>query len=897
MRIQQLSVEGALRSLQSGPEGLSFPEATRRLLEFGPNQIERIRTASLPRRFLRQFTHLLALLLWAAALLAFFSEWQQPGGGMITLGLAIVGVIAVNGTFSFWQEYRASTAIEALQKLLPSRARVVREGRLTQIESAEVVPGDVIALEAGDRVPADGRLLATTGLRMNNATVTGESVPVSPVEAPSDEEEPLRSQNLVLAGTWVVSGKGRAVVFATGMRSEFGRIAHLTQSVGDVVSPLQREIAHVSRWMAALSTTIGFTFFWIGRLSGLSFRQNLVFAVGILVANVPEGLLPTVTLALAMASQRMARQKALVRSLPSVEALGSTTVICTDKTGTLTENRMAARKVFLDGTLRDASSLAGPPAASGVARLLLEGALCCQNVAESRRFMPRLVGDPTEVALIEMARSALPGFLPYPRIAEVAFDSERKRLSTLHTTPAGARVYTKGALEAVLPLCRAVETGSGAVPLDQDERARLLAAQAGMAREGLRVLAFAYRPLDAEPDLSRLEEELIFTGLVGLEDPPRPEVAEAIRKCREAKIRVIMITGDHPETARAIARQIGLVEADAPAVVVGEQMRGMTAAQLQRALDAPEILFARVNAEQKLQIVSALQSKNERVAVTGDGVNDAPALKAAHVGIAMGETGTDVAREAADIVLMDDNFASIVRAIEEGRAVFDNIRKFLTYILTSNVPELVPYLLALLARIPLPLTIVQILAVDLGTDIFPALALGAEKPDRYAMSRPPRPARERLLTVALFARAYLFLGLLEAAAAMAGYVFVLRGGGYRWDNALAAADPLYRQATTACLTAIVVMQVVNVFLCRSDRDSVLSRSLTSNPLIFWGILVEIALILAINITPLGNRVFGTAPIAAAAWLVVLPFAAGMVALEEARKGLVRARRAAIRGFP
>ncbi len=889
MEIHRLAAEDALRSLGSGPDGLASPEASRRLSEFGPNEIERVRTTSLPRCFLRQFHHFLALLLWAAALFAFLSEWLRPGHGMGTLGIAIVGVIVVNGGFSFWQEYRASAAIAALQKLLPSRVKVVRDGRAALVEAATIVPGDVVVLEEGDRVPADCRLLAATGLRVNKATITGESAPVAGTQEPSREQDLARSRNVLLAGTWVVSGKGRAVVFATGMRTEFGKIARLTQSVGVAISPLQREISHTSRWMALLAISVSLAFFGIGRLSGLPWWENFVFTVGILVANVPEGLLPTVTLALAMASQRMARRNALVRNLASVEALGSTTVICTDKTGTLTENRMAARKVFFDGSLRGAASLAAAGKASRAGRLLLEAAFCCENVAEGGPA-GRLQGDPTEVALVEMARSGLPEFSPPPRVDEIPFDSDRKRLSTLHQTSAGLRLYTKGALESILPLCRAVQVGSELVPLDADRRRRLLDIQAAMAGEGLRVLAFAFRLLDAGTDRARLEEELVLTGLVGLEDPPRPEVRDAVRRCREAHIRVIMVTGDHPETARAIARQVGLTESEAPRLVLGESLGGMSAAQLQLVLDSPELIFARVDPEQKMRIVSALISKNERVAVTGDGVNDAPALRAAHVGIAMGETGTDVAREAADVVLLDDNFASIVRAIEEGRSVFENIRKFLTYILTSNIPELVPYLAAALVRIPLPLTVVQILAVDLGTDIFPALALGAESPAADVMERPPRSLRERLLTPPLLARAYLFLGPMEAAAAMVSYFFVLRAGGWHPGMPLASTNSLYLEATTACLTAIILMQVVNVFLCRSDRDSVFSLGFATNSLILWGIILELAILLLIDTTAVGHRTFGTAPIPPAAWLIVVPFALGMLALEELRKALLRRRR-------
>jgi magnesium-transporting ATPase (P-type) len=448
-------------------------------------------------------------------------------------------------------------------------------------------------------------------------------------------------------------------------------------------------------------------------------------------------------------------------------------------------------------------------------------------------------------------------------------------------------LYTKGALETLLPLCHAVHLGTVIQPLTAACQETFLQAQGVMAEAGLRVLALGYRALSEASDHSHLEEHLILSGLVGLEDPPRPEVPEAICRCREAGIKVIMITGDHPQTARAIAREIGLVQSATPVVITGERLRQLTDTQLQLTLDAPEIIFARVGADQKMRVVTALKRKKAIVAVTGDGVNDAPALKQADIGIAMGVTGTDVAREAADMVLMDDNFASIVGAIEEGRTVFANIRKFLTYILTSNIPEIVPYLAFVLFKIPLPLTIIQILAVDLGTDMLPALALGAERPEPGIMQRPPRSPQERLWNWPLIARAYLFLGVFEATAAMAAFFFVLHRGGWQYGDPLMRQAPLYLQATTACLSAIIVMQVVNVFLCRSDRASARAFGLFSNPMLLWGVLTEVGLILFIVYTAWGNRLFGTAPIAGEVWLFVIPFALGMLLLEELRKGLGR----------
>lgn len=890
MKIHHLTVEEALNSYHSGPDGLPIAEAERRLSEFGPNRVEKIRAEPLVFRFLKGFTHFFALILWVAAILAFIAEWTNPGGGMATLGFAILGVIFINGLFSFWQEYRAEKAISALEKLLPHQVKAVRDGKVFQIPAQELVPGDVLLLEGGDDIPADCRLIQAFGVRVNNATITGESLPKARNEKPSEEEEPLRSKNILLAGTSMVSGEAKALVFATGMQTEFGKIAHLTQTVGEVLSPLQKEIILLSRIVALLSTALGAVFFLIGHALGLPFWENFIFAIGIIIANVPEGLLPTVTLALAMGSQRMAKRNALIRHLPSVETLGSATVICTDKTGTLTLNRMGVKKVYLGDRFYIPSEVGayGRTPLQDAHRRFFEGAFFCHDLKETERDGKKeLLGDPMEVVLVRMAKKVIPDLVEYPRIDEVPFDFDRKRLSTLHRTPKGLILYTKGALEMLLPHCRQVQIGMEPQPLTPELKEKFLQAQDAMAEDGLRILAFAHRTVSEGYDPLHLEDDLILSGLVGLDDPPRPEVPEAIRKCKAAGIKVIMVTGDHPHTARAIAREIGLVQSSAPVIITGEQLRRLSGVQLQLTLDAWEIIFARVDADQKMRIVRALKEKKEIVAVTGDGVNDAPALKMADIGIAMGITGTDVAREASDMVLMDDNFASIVSAIEEGRAVYKNIRKFLTYILTHELPEIIPYLAFALFKIPLALTVIQILVVDLGTDTFPALALGAERPDPEIMTKPPRSLKERLLNWPLIFRAYLFLGVIEAVAAMAAFFFVLHHGGWSYGQELAWNDPLYLQSTTACLSTIIVMQVVNVFLCRSNRESVFSFGLFSNPFILWGIAAEIALILLINYTPWGNRIFGTAPIRMNVWIFVIPFAMGMLVLEEFRKWSIR----------
>jgi len=888
MKIHQFSTREVLASLHSRHDGLTMAEAQGRLKEYGPNQVEEMRGESLPLRFIKEFVHFFAILLWVAAGLAFFAESRQPGSGMAILGYAILGVIAINGLFAFWQQYRAERALAALQKLLPSSVKVLREGRIGLLPAVSLVPGDVIVLQDGDNVPADCRLLEAFSLRVNNATVTGESLPQARDAEPSSAESMERSRNILLAGTSVVSGEGRAVVFATGMHTEFGRIAHLTQSAPPHVSPLQREIARLSRLIGLLALLLGVIFFLIGRGMGLSFWENFIFAIGIIVANVPEGLLPTVTLSLAMATQRMARRNALVRHMPAVETLGSATVICTDKTGTLTGNRMEVSRLYLGGELFTPEQIRRQPELIRLHRHFFEDALLCHNLKETGAGnQRRLLGDPMEVALVRMAKVCLGENISYPKINEVSFDTDRKRLSTIHQTPQGVMLYCKGALETVLPLCRGVQTGAGIEPLTEAMRRETIRTQEEMAGQGLRVLSFAWRRLEDGDQDGLPEQDLVLGGLIGLDDPPKPEVPAAIGKCRNAGIKVIMVTGDHPHTALAVGRQIGQVQSENPEVITGEQLRKLSETQLRLALDAPDIIFARVGADQKMRIVDALQKKNHVVAVTGDGVNDAPALKMADVGIAMGVTGTDVAKAAADMILLDDNFATIIAAIEEGRAVYANIRKFLTYILTSNIPEIVPYLAFALFKIPLPLTIIQILAVDLGTDMLPALGLGAARPAPGGMDSPPRPRTERLLDWRLIVHAYFFLGIIEAVAAMAAYFFVLYSGDWQWGDVLGTLDPLYRQATTACLGAIIMTQMVNVFLCKTTAGSVFRAPLLDNPIILWGLALEAALILAIVYTDWGSLVFGTMAFAPEIWLFILPFALGMVVLEELRKWAVR----------
>jgi sodium/potassium-transporting ATPase subunit alpha len=862
--------------------GLTASEAARRLVEIGPNRLEPVEAQALWRRFVGELTHLLALVLWAAAALALFAGIHDPGSGMTTLGVAIIAVILVNGGFSFWQEHRADQALRLLEKLLPRHVTVVRDATPSEVEADVLVPGDVVLLEAGARVPADGRVVEARAAKVDTSTLTGESVPQG---LDVDGALAQNDQPPLFAGTVLVAGRVTMVVTATGRSTRFSGIADQAQLTTEATSPIHREIRQVSRTVTLLAIALGLVFLVIGRLRGLDWTAAVMFGIGIIVANVPEGMLPTVTLALAMSAQRMAKRKALVRHLPAVEALGAATVICTDKTGTLTENRMRVEHWFVPGR-GEVAVVAGdaePPGAR-----LLSCALLCHDLVEGHGEVgDAFIGDPMEVALVAAARRSRPTSESPERLDEIPFDTKRKRLVTLHREGRGRVAYVKGALEVVLTLATSVEVNGRQVPVDDALRDELVAAERSFGERGLRVLAFGYRLGTDSSTVADLDQDLVLTGLAALRDPPRPEVAAAMSACHLAGIRVIMFTGDHPTTASAIAREIGLVRGSASTVLTGAQVGAMSDVELQLALGAQEIVLSRMAPEDKTRIVLALQRKGDIVAVTGDGVNDAPALRAADVGVAMGRTGTDVARAVADIVLLDDNFASIVAAIEEGRGVYANVRKFLVYILTSNVPELVPFLAFVLFRIPLPLTIVQILAVDLGTDMVPALGLGAERPGDDAMRRPPRSRSERLLTGGMLLRAYGFLGVIEAMAGMTAYGWVLWRGGWEWGTELAASDPLYKSATTACLMGIVVAQVGNVFACKTERERFHWRRLFDNRIVLVGVGIELSLMVAIAYTSVGQAIFGTAPIDASTWLVAAPFAFLVFFADEARRGLVR----------
>lgn len=909
----QLTENAIFQEIGTSPGGLSNERAGERLAEYGRNEIKQDRKVSLLRRFVDNLVNLLAALMWAGSFLAFLA-------GIPGVGWAIIAVIFLNAFFSFWQEFKAERALDALSKLIPNEVTVLRSARAKRVPAPEIVPGDVIIFEEGDNITADARLIEAHELKVDNSIFSGESrAGYKTADALTDRRDFLWTEvpNLVFAGTSVISGTGKAVVIATGMSTELGKIASLTQNIKPELSPLQKEINRLTKMIAVIAMATGIVFFLIGSALGeLSLGAAAVFAIGMIVANVPEGLLPTVTLALAMGVQRMAKRHALIKKLSAVETLGSTNVICTDKTGTLTTNQMSVQKMWLNRKFYEVTGSTYEPqgefiyaSARGGAALLQDGGgadifmRACILCSTARLVPPSgpqgwsIIGDPTEGALLVLAKKAGYDIEPErnarPLLKRYPFESVRKRMSVAYPRRGGkARVYVKGAPRELLDLCTGIFIDGKAQGLTDEERQEITSRMDEYADSGLRVLGIAFRDMPAEEvSASRspadLEKDLIFLGLAAMYDPPRPEVREALALCRKAGIRVVMITGDYGLTALAIAREVGIITAEGARVITGAELSQLADDRLKEIFTG-EVVFARVNPEHKLRVVNAFREMDQIVAVTGDGVNDAPALKRADIGIAMGIRGTDVAKESAEMVLTDDNFASIVSAIEEGRAVFSNIRKFITYIFAHLVPEAVPFILFVLFKIPAPITVMQILAIDLGTETLPALALGVERPEPGVMDQPPRPRGQRLVDRTVLFRGYLYLGILNSIAVMGAYFLILHQGGWRFgmqleSTAAGLLNPLHLKATTMVFAGIVVMQIANVFACRSETKSVFRIGLLGNKLLIWGIVFEIIFTAALVYLPAFQGVFSTTPITAADWAILFGFMLVIFFLEELRK--------------
>jgi calcium-translocating P-type ATPase len=845
--------------------GLTAREAERRLVQFGANEITRTQKSSRLVELGRQLAHPLALLLWVAAALALASGNQ-------TLALAIVAVILLNAALAYAQELQAERATEALKELLPPHARVRRDNREQEVPASMLVPGDVVLLGEGDRLSADARLIEGS-LELDMAALTGESQPVVRSSAAVRRTPALLdSEDVVFAGTLCAAGEAAAVVFATAMSTQLGRIAALSQRVKPEISPLQRQVNRVAWLIAAIAIGAGVLFFFAGTtLAGLSLAAAVTFAIGLLVANVPEGLLPTITLSLAGGVRRMAARRALVKRLTAVETLGSTDVICTDKTGTLTEGTMSARLLWVAGSELEITPELGaaPPLFDG----LLRTALRCNNAhlePEGDRW--RRIGDPTESALL-IAAAQLECDVPGAQRERDArrkrvfhFDPHLKRMTTLDEEPGGELWYhAKGAPLELLQRCTAIRTPEGDRPITDGDRSVVRDAFERYADRGLRVLGFAQRQVAQAEDGTRdlIESHLCFVGLAALADPPRREVADAVARCKRAGIRIVVVTGDHGLTAAAIAREVGIVDGD-PTVINGSDLDAMPEPDRDALLHStPDLIVARSNPETKLHIVDSLRAQGHTVAMTGDGVNDAPALRRADIGVAMGASGTDVAREAATMVLTDDNFASIVAAVEEGRVVYDNIRKFITYIFVHAVPEVVPFVLYALAggAIPLPLTALQVLAIDLGTDTVPALALGREPAEPGTMDRAPRPREAGIISRAMLSRAWLRLGAVEAMLVMGGYFLVLLTAGWSPGDGTGAGTPLhhaYLQATTMTWAGIVACQMGAAFAVRTSRASLREVGVFSNPQLLRGVAFALLFAAAIIYVPALQSIFHTA---------------------------------------
>ncbi|MEW6613352.1 MAG: cation-translocating P-type ATPase [Pseudomonadota bacterium] len=852
--------------LQTDPaRGLNAAEAARRLEATGPNEIEEQRRRGPARIFLAQFADFMILVLIAAAVISGIVGEPQDT-------IAVVVIVVLNAVIGFVQEYRAERAVAALRQMAAPAARVRRGGQVLSVPAAALVPGDVVLLEAGDVVPADLRLTEAAQLKLGEAALTGESQPVEKhVAALAERELPLGDRrNLAYKGTLVSYGRGTGLVVATGMATEIGRIAALLHGAEEIKTPLQKRLARFGRRLALVVLAISAILFAVGLLRGEPPVLMFMTAVSLAVAAIPEALPAVVTVALALGARKMVRKQALIRRLPAVETLGSVTYICSDKTGTLTENRMRVEAFHVDGRTVPAAA----PAGGGPWPLLLR-ALALNNDAV-RGEGGALLGDPTELALFEAAAQA--GYdkavleRETPRVAELPFDSERSRMSTLHPADTGIMVYVKGAPERVLPRCTQALTADGARPVDG---AAVLAEAERLAADGLRVLAVAYRTLPARPatlDPEAVETALTFLGLVGLMDPPRPEVAEAVALCRTAGITPVMITGDHPATARAIARRLGIVAADDDdGVITGPMLARLPLADFEARVEHIRV-YARVNPEQKIKIVQALQDRGEFVAMTGDGVNDAPALRAADIGVAMGRGGTQVAREAAHMVLLDDNFATIVSAVREGRRIFDNIRKFIKYTMTSNSGEIWTLFLAPFLGLPIPLLPIHILWINLVTDGLPGLALAAEPEEKGVMQRPPRPPQESIFAHGMWQH-MLWVGLLMGGVTLLTLAWAYHQGSENWQS--------------MAFTVLTLSQMGHVLAIRSERESLFRQGLLSNRWLLGAVLLTFVLQMATLYVPALNPIFKTAPLSAAELILCLVLSTVVFFAVEGEKWLVR----------
>lgn len=908
-------IEDVFADLQTSPEGLSSQEAKLRLKKYGYNKLTERRQLPLIHKFIKHLKDLFGILLIFAAILAFIS-------GSPTLGIIILAVVFVNILVSLFQESRAEKAMATLKSWMPEYAKVVRDGELKKISVKEIVPGDIIQLEEGDRVPADARLIEAFDLWTNNVPLTGESEPQPRVVETQKtvEKAYLYSPNLVFMSTSVAKGQGKAVAYATGMGTQFGRIASLTQTIQEEDSPLQKEIAQTAKFDFVIAVAVGVGFF----IASLLFLQvppetSFLFMIGVMVACVPEGLQVTVSSALAINVLKMVKQSVLVKRLSAVQTLGSVTVICTDKTGTITKGEMTVTKLWTMDRVIEVSGLGympvgdftinGQPLHEGETKSLdklLEIAALCNGAKveppNDRNKNWSVIGDPTDGALFVAA-------LKYgqvvdelveekPTIDILPFSFERKRMSTIHEVDDKALVYSKGAPRNILDLCTQIYIDGKIVPITKEHEEWVEMRLHEFGTEGLRVIAMAYKELPRQEYHKGLEVEnnLIFVGLAAMRDPPRMEVKDAVQKAKQAGIKTVIITGDYGPTAEVIAKEVGIVDKEGAQVIRGIDLEDLNDQAVVDEVKKGNVIFARVSPEQKLRIVTVLKKSGQIVAVTGDGANDAPSLKEANIGVAMGASGTDVAREAADIVLLNDSFASIVKAVESGRAIYENIRKFIVYVFAHNWAELIPFILYALLGFPLPLLVVQVLAIDLAIDVIPSLALSREPPEAGIMQEPPRSIKERLFTPKVFARS-LYIGVIIAIGALIGCLNVWATGGWHigmpvpanWQAGIEGVtpDPIYLKGVTMMFAGIVVAQAGNVLACRTSKQSTFKASIGKNKWIIWGIIAQLSILAVLIYVPLMQGIFNTVNLGWTDWLYLLSLAVVVVVAEEIRKVFAR----------
>ncbi|HET9082355.1 MAG TPA: cation-transporting P-type ATPase [Trebonia sp.] len=898
-----MDAAAALAALGSSRRGLDEDEAARRRAAAGPNTLPRPRRRSVAAELAAQLANMFAVVLLVAAGLTFLIYFLSSPRDTSNLVLAfgILGVVVLNALIGFVQEHAAERTAEALQAMVPHAARVLRGGELAEVAAEDLVPGDVMALEAGDAVSADARVIEAHALSIEMAALTGESQPSGRITEPASAgAAAAEARDGVFTGTSVTAGTGKAVVYATGLHTEFGRIYRLTAGLPAEQSPLQRQVSDMARRVAAVAIGTGLLLFALRVVTGNPAAQSFVFALGVMVALVPEGLPATMSVSLAIGVRRMARHHALIKKLAAVEALGSTTVICTDKTGTLTRAEMTVQQVYASGRVHKVTGTGYAPEgevedAPAVAGLLRAAALC----SDARLLAPSdsrnggrggwgVLGDTTEGAILVAAAKAgvdlAAEAASTPRVGAFPFDPGRKLMTTVHRAGDGFEAYMKGSPQAVLDRCADASWDGRTVPLDDGLRTVIGDANDAMAAGALRVLAVARKAVaSARAGQDEAERNLTFLGLVGMSDPPRPEVTAAVDACRRAGIVIYMVTGDYGLTAEAIARRTGITREGPARVVSGADLDAMDDEALAGMLRAGgQVTFARVRPEHKLRVVTTLQKLGEVVAVTGDGANDAPALKRASIGVSMGLGGTDVARSASVMVLLDDSFASIATAVELGRAVYQNIRRFLVYLFSHNLAELAPILAATFVQFPLvPLSALQVLSIDLGSDVLPALALGGERPEPGTMDRPPRPPAEQLFNWPVVRR-FLFLGTIQSAGVVFAFFWRIHTAHLPF-SAFTAANPVYREALTMTQAGIVVSQFFNSFAVRTDRESVFRAGLLSNPRLVAAGCLGLGLMAAISYVPALQAVFNTAPLTLPDWLLLLAFGVLLLAADEARK--------------